>query len=174
MDSREAWEEKYVQLFRSLGLGCLGVFVPLSAQISCLCVDLLSWNTDVVFSFSRVLQRGLHLGKWGHAGLHVSLVAQSTRLQSCECLLRGEVLKPATELAMKKSAICLRARRPVGLFPFLCCSWIRLSNSCLKAWKRRVEQWDNVIHIYKKNQQQGISFLDFYILSKDRHRIYFL
>ncbi len=58
----------------------------------------------------------------------------------CEDSLRGEVLKPATELAMKKSAICLRASRPVGLFPFCCCSWIRLSNSSLKAWKRKREK----------------------------------
>lgn len=50
--------------------------------------------------------------------------------------LRGEVLKPDTELAMKKSAICRRARRPVGLFPFSCCSWIRLSSSSLKAWEK--------------------------------------
>lgn len=47
------------------------------------------------------------------------------------------MLKPATELATKVSAICLRASRPVGLFPFLCCSWMRLSNSSLKAWRRR-------------------------------------
>lgn len=50
-------------------------------------------------------------------------------------LLRGEALNPATGLATKVSAICLRASRPVGLFPFLCCSWIRLSNSSLKAWR---------------------------------------
>lgn len=126
----------------------------------------------------------LHLGKWGHAGLNVSLVAQSTMLQSCECLLRGEVLKPATELAMKKSAICRRARRPVGLFPFLCCSWIRLSNSCLKAWKRRVEQWDNVIFhmwllsvntefgntLYIKKVNNKVRSLH---LFKDKYRIYF-
>lgn len=55
--------------------------------------------------------------------------------QSRGGLLRGEVLKPATELATKVSAICLRASRLVGLLPFLCCSWIRLSNSSLKAWR---------------------------------------
>lgn len=52
-------------------------------------------------------------------------------------LLRGEALKPATEPATKVSAICRRASRPVGLFPFLCCSWMRLSSSSLKAWRRR-------------------------------------
>lgn len=65
------------------------------------------------------------------------LVAWGDGPQRCEYSLRGEVLKPATELAMKKSAICLRASRPVGLFPFRCCSWIRLSNSSLKAWKEK-------------------------------------
>lgn len=60
--------------------------------------------------------------------------------EPCEYSLRGEVLKPATELAMKKSAICLRASRPVGLFPFRCCSRIRLSNSSLKALKREGER----------------------------------
>lgn len=61
-------------------------------------------------------------------------------------LLRGEVLNPATEPATKVSAICRRASRPVGLFPFLCWSWMRLSNSSLKAWRRRGERKTETKH----------------------------
>lgn len=49
--------------------------------------------------------------------------------------LRGEARGPAPPkvLAMTRSAICLRARRPVGLLPFVIWSWIRPSNSSLNT-----------------------------------------
>lgn len=72
--------------------------------------------------------------------LKTQAVVWGNRVYHSKHSLRGEVLRPATELAMKKSAICLRASRPVGLFPLFICSWIRPSNSSLKAWSRDRER----------------------------------
>lgn len=106
--------EKYARLFRSLGLALIFALKHKNLYLN---TDFVSSNTDgCVFQSSS---KRLHLGD----GCHVLSVHS----------LRGEVLKPATELAMKKSAICLRASRPVGLFPFRCCSLIKLSSSSLKA-----------------------------------------
>lgn len=90
-------------------------------------------SSRLVFQHSS---KSLHPGQGWHVLLNVSvwLPGVTGSSQHRVYSLRGEVLKPATELAMKKSAICLRASRPVGLFPFRCCSWIRLSSSSLKAW----------------------------------------
>lgn len=113
-----------MQPFRSVGLAHLGVFLPSGAQTACLSVDVLYANKDVLLL--DVVQTDC---TWNSAGW------AKPESESRGGLLRGEVLKPANELATKVSAICLRASRPVGLFPFLFCSWIRLSNSSLKAWR---------------------------------------
>lgn len=91
-------------------------------------------------------------GPSGVLGVFLPLGAQTACSSAGELysnkdgLLRGEVLNPATEPATKVSAICLRASRPVGLFPFLCWSWMRLSNSSLKAWRRRGERETETKH----------------------------
>lgn len=123
---------KYARLFRSLGFACLRVFMPSSTQSWCLCMDLRHSNADAVSLFFF----GAVQSDWARDrdGMCWCLVVWGN--EHSDHLLRGEVLKPATVLAIKKSAICLRASRPVGLFPFRCCSWIRLSNSSLKAWER--------------------------------------
>lgn len=55
--------------------------------------------------------------------------------------LMGEVKGPAppTVLAMTRSAICLRARRPVGLLPFVNWSWMRPSSSSLNTCENKRE-----------------------------------
>lgn len=120
MRSQNQTPEANVQPFRSVGSAHLGVFLPSGTQTACLSLDVLCSNEDVLL-FDAVGNE--------HVGLNLA------GKQSRGGLLRGEVLKPATELATKVSAICLRASRLVGLLPFLCCSWIRLSSSSLKAWR---------------------------------------
>lgn len=56
--------------------------------------------------------------------------------------LMGDVKGPAppTVLAMTRSAICLRARRPEGLLPFVSWSWISPSSSSLNTCKQK-QKW---------------------------------
>lgn len=134
---------KYSQLFRSLELGCLRALMPWSVLYkACVWIwisflpKLMLWRFSFLF-FEAVPKRLLCGATTACSCEALCLVPQGNGPRRDKHLLRGEVLKPATELAMKKSAICLRASSPVGLFPFRCCSWIRHSNSSLKAFKTK-------------------------------------
>lgn len=75
-------------------------------------------------------QSGLKGDRWRHLYAHKHTLYNS---------LIGDVKGPAPPkvLAMTRSAICLRARRPVGLLPFVSWSWIRPSSSSLNTCEQK-------------------------------------
>lgn len=86
-----------------------------------------------------------------HAHTHVAhLSVNQARRDEDRCFCKhshsliGEVKGPAPPmvLAMTRSAICLRARRPEGLLPFVSWSWIRPSSSSLNTCKKKKTQGD--------------------------------